>query len=50
MWGEINLIGRSYDGPDKLNNRYKSPTESKVKFTAKKGDPADLGKIELTTK
>ena len=50
LWGELNIISRSYGGPDKLNDRYKSPQESKVKFTAKKGTPVDLGKIELTTK
>lgn len=49
-WGEINLISRSYGGPDKLKDRYKSPQESKVKFTAKKGTPVDLGKIVLITK
>ncbi len=50
LWGEFNVISRSYGGPDKLKDRYKSPQESKVKFTAKKGTPLDLGKIELTTK
>lgn len=50
MWGQFDLFSRSYVGPDKLNDRYKSPRESKVKFTAKKGSPVDLGKIELTTK
>ena len=50
LWGEMNIISRSYGGPDKLKERYKSPQESKVKFTAKKGTPVDLGKIELTTK
>ena len=50
LWGELNIISRSYGGPDKLNDRYRSPKESKVKFTVKKGVPLDLGKIELTTK
>lgn len=50
MWGQFDVISRSYVGPDKLNDRYKSPQQSKVKFTAKNGSPVDLGKIELTTK
>ncbi len=50
LWGEMNILSRSYGGPDKLKDRYKSPQESKVKFTAKKGTPIELGKIELTTK
>jgi hypothetical protein len=50
LWGELNLVSTNYGGPDKLMERYKSPEESKVKFTAKQGTPLDLGTIELTTK
>lgn len=50
LWGEFNVISRSYGGPDKLKDRYSSPKSSQVKFTVKKGTPVDLGKIELTTK
>ena len=49
-WGELNLMSMSYGGPDKLNDRYKDPAGSTVKFSVKKGAPTDLGKIELTTK
>lgn len=49
QWGELNLFSKSYDG-DKLNGRYSDPEKSEVKFTVKKGEPVDLGAIELTTK
>ncbi|MBM3969270.1 MAG: hypothetical protein FJ302_05340 [Planctomycetes bacterium] len=48
--GEFNIVSRNYGGPDKLNNRYRAPKESTVKFTAKKGMPVDLGTTQLTTK
>ena len=50
LWGKLNLISTRYEGPDQLNDRYSSPTESKFKFTSAKGKRVDLGKIELTTK
>ena len=50
LWGQLSLVSNNYGGPDKLNDRYKSPQESKVKFSVKKGTQIDLGKIELTTK
>jgi 5-hydroxyisourate hydrolase-like protein (transthyretin family) len=49
-WGDLNLLSMTYSGPDKLNERYKDPTGSPVKFTVKQGAPTDLGKIQLTTK
>jgi hypothetical protein len=39
----------SYGGPDRLNNRYRDPQKSTVRFTVK-DEPVDLGSIELTTK
>ena len=50
LWGKLNVISTRYEGPDRLNDRYSSPTESKVKFTSSKGKQVNLGKIELTTK
>lgn len=50
LLGQLDIVSRNYVGPDKLNDRYKSPQESSVKFTVKQGTPIDLGKIELTTK
>jgi len=49
-WGELNLMSMSYGGPDKLNDRYRDPATSTIKVVVKKGKPADLGRIELTTK
>jgi hypothetical protein len=50
LWGEFNLLSRSYGGPDKLKNRYSSAKDSKVTFTSKRGSSVDLKTIELTTK
>ena len=50
MWGQMNSMKRSYDGPDKLNNRYLDPKTSKTKFTVVEGEPIDLETIQLTTK
>jgi hypothetical protein len=50
FWGQMNLISMSYGGPDKLNDRYNDPATSTHKVVVKKGKPADLGRIELTTK
>ncbi|WP_373653144.1 hypothetical protein [Schlesneria sp. DSM 10557] len=48
-WGTLNLMSRSYGGPDKLKGRYSDPKKSEIKFTVE-GSPVDLGDIELTTK
>jgi hypothetical protein len=50
MWGQVNLLTMGYGGPDKLNDRYSDPASSKFKVTVKRGEPADMGKISLTTK
>lgn len=50
MWGKWNRISGNYGGPDKLNNRYMDPRKSQHRFKVEKGEPTDLGKIELTTK
>jgi hypothetical protein len=51
MWGQMNMISMSYGGPDKLNGRYRDPKAADAKrVTVTKGTPADLGRIELTTK
>ena len=49
MWGEYNSIS-GYGGPDKLKNKYADPKKSEHKFTVVKGEPTDLGRIELTIK
>jgi hypothetical protein len=49
QWGELNLFTHSYDG-DKLNGRYRDPATSPIKFTVIRGEPTDLGEINLTTK
>lgn len=49
LWGKMDLIAGSYGGPDQLKGKYSDPGKSEVKFTVKKGEPVDLGKIELTT-
>lgn len=48
IWGQYGFNG--YAGPDKLNERYTDPEESKHIVTVKKGEKNDLGTIELTTK
>lgn len=48
QWGTLNTFRHSYDG-DKLNGRYRDAETSPVKFTAKIGEPLDLGTIELTS-
>ena len=50
MWGQVNLMTMSYGGPDKLNDRYSDPETSTFKVTVKRGEPADMGKLLLTTK
>lgn len=50
VWGEINVFQGGYGGPDKLNDRYAIPEESRTRAHVEKGKPTDLGKIELTTK
>ncbi len=50
LWGRHNLITMTYGGPDKLKNRYTDPKKSDVRFTVEKGQPLDLGRIELSTK
>lgn len=50
MWGQVNLMTMSYGGPDKLNDRYSDPETSTFKVTVKRGEPADMGKLSLSTK
>lgn len=49
MWGTLNVLSRSYSGPDKLKGRYSDAKKSEIKFSVE-GQPVDLGDIELTTK
>lgn len=49
-WGNWNMVSGSYGGPDKLKGKYKDPDASEQKFTVVKGQPTDLGRIDLTTK
>ena len=50
MWGQLNLISKSYGGPDKLNGRYLNAQTSEHRVTVEAGDPIDLGRIELSTR
>lgn len=50
FWGQLNQMSNTYGGPDKLKGRYKDPQQSKVHVKVEKGKPADLGRIDLTTK
>lgn len=50
IWGQMNLMSMSYGGPDKLKDRYSDPENSPFKVTVKRGEPADMGKLSLTTK
>jgi hypothetical protein len=50
MWGELNLFSMQYGGPDKLKGRYNDPKKSQIRCKVEKGKPADLGRIELSTK
>ena len=50
LWGQYNLITMNYGGPDKLKNRYMDSKKPKVRFTVVKGQPTNLGRIDLTTK
>lgn len=51
QWGKMTnpYKPNSYAG-DKLKGRYKDAKKSEIKFTAKKGEPVDLGEIKLSTK
>lgn len=49
MWGAMNVMSRTYGGPDKLKGKYSDPKKSEIKFTVE-GAPVDLGDIELSTK
>jgi hypothetical protein len=49
MWGQVNLMTMSYGGPDKLNGRYSDAATSQFKVTVKRGEPADMGKLTLST-
>lgn len=49
IWGTMNIMTRSYGGPDKLKGRYSDAKTSEIKFTVD-GQSVDLGEIELTTK
>jgi hypothetical protein len=48
-WQEMNLISRSYTGPDKLHKKYVDPAASEFKFTVK-DKPVDLGELAITAK
>ena len=50
FWGQINPLSMQFGGPDKLQEKYQDPAQSKFKVKVEKGKPVDLGRIELTTK
>lgn len=51
-WKQLNLVTMNFGGPDRLNNRYRDPSKSAVRFVVEEGakGPIDLGTIALTTK
>ncbi len=49
-WQDFNVMSRSYSGPDKLNKKYSDSAQSATTLTVGKGQPNDLGTVELTTK
>lgn len=50
MWGQYSLMTARYGGPDKLKGRYYDAEKSKFVVVVEKGKPADLGRIDLSTK
>ena len=48
-WNKLNTVSMSFDG-DKLDGKYNDPKKSTFKIKVEDGKPADMGKIELTTK
>ncbi|MHB8973049.1 MAG: hypothetical protein ACYC3X_06960 [Pirellulaceae bacterium] len=50
VWGELNLFSMQYGGPDKLKDKYNDPKKSTFQIKVVKGKPADMGRLELTTK
>jgi hypothetical protein len=50
MLGQLNMVSMQYGGPDKLNGRYNDPEKTEFRVKVEKGKPADMGKVELTTK
>ena len=42
-------MSKSQPSTDKFKGRYRDEKNSPAKFTAKKGEPVDLGEINLTT-
>ena len=49
-WQEVNLMSRSFSGPDKLNNKYSDPKTTSFSLSLGAGKPNDMGIVELTTK
>lgn len=49
-WGEWDDYWKRFSGPDKLKDRYADPKKSEIRLTVKKGELADLGIIELSTR
>lgn len=49
-WQVLNVMSRSYSGPDKLNKKYSDPKTTPFSLTLGEGKPNDLGPVELTTK
>jgi len=50
MWGQINPLSMSYEGPDKLSGRYADPKKSTIVINVSEDAANDLGTVELTAK
>jgi 5-hydroxyisourate hydrolase-like protein (transthyretin family) len=50
FWGEVQPFNMAYGGEDKLKNKYSDPAKTQFSVKVQRGTPADMGKIELSTK
>ena len=50
VWKQYNVMSRSFDGPDKLHNKYADPKTTPFTLSLGEGKPNDLGTVELTAK
>ncbi len=49
VWGQLNLMSMQYGGPDKLKGKYSDPAKSQFRVTVKKGQTANIGRVDLKT-
>ncbi|MCL4206365.1 MAG: hypothetical protein KJ000_28115 [Pirellulaceae bacterium] len=49
-WKKFDLISKTYSGPDQLNGRCSDPQKSPWRCSVNRGQPTDMGRIELSAK